>query len=204
MNRSESKYFNTARRMDDALLTLLEKKDFDYITVREICQTAGVNRSTFYLHYETMTDLLEEAVQATLRDFYHSFAPQQNSIRQHLADVPLPELNLLTDEYLQPYLQYFADHHTLIATLQRHARLTGMDSVYQYLYANIFEPILARLSVDESRRRYIISFYLHGLMALIDQWVREGCAMPIPALCQLMRDCVNGQITPLAGTVLGK
>lgn len=88
MNRSESKYFNTARRMDDALLTLLEQKDFDYITVREICQTAQVNRSTFYLHYETMTDLLEEAVQQTLRDFYLAFAPQQSSILSHLADVP--------------------------------------------------------------------------------------------------------------------
>lgn len=36
MNRSESKYFNTARRMDEALLSLLEEKDFAYITVREI------------------------------------------------------------------------------------------------------------------------------------------------------------------------
>lgn len=204
MNRSESKYFNTAKRMDDALLTLLEQKDFDYITVREICQTAQVNRSTFYLHYETMTDLLEEAVQQTLRDFYLAFAPQQSSIRNHLADVPLSELNLLTDEYLMPYLQYLADHCKLFDTLRRHARLTGMDAVYQYLYTQIFEPILARLSVDKSRRRYIISFYLHGLMALIDQWQREGCVLPIPALCQLMRDCVTGEITPLAGAVMEK
>ncbi|MBD9278825.1 MAG: TetR/AcrR family transcriptional regulator, partial [Clostridiales bacterium] len=67
MNRSESKYFGTAVRMDEALMSLLEKKDFPYITVREVCQAAQVNRSTFYLHYETMTDLLEEAVQHALR-----------------------------------------------------------------------------------------------------------------------------------------
>ena len=54
MNRSESKYFNTAVRMDEAFLSLLEKKDFAYITVKEICEAAGVNRSTFYLHYETL------------------------------------------------------------------------------------------------------------------------------------------------------
>lgn len=41
MNRSESKYFNTARRMDEALLSLLEEKDFAYITVREICARRG-------------------------------------------------------------------------------------------------------------------------------------------------------------------
>ena len=34
MNKNESKYFNTALKMDEALLTLLEKKDFDFITVK--------------------------------------------------------------------------------------------------------------------------------------------------------------------------
>ena len=60
MNKNESKYFNTAIKMDEALVTLLEKKDFEYITIKEICNTAGVNRSTFYLHYENTSDLLKE------------------------------------------------------------------------------------------------------------------------------------------------
>ena len=55
--------------MDKAFLELLEKKDFPYITVKEICQAAGVNRSTFYLHYETIADLLEETSQYIIRQF---------------------------------------------------------------------------------------------------------------------------------------
>lgn len=47
MNKSQSKYFNTACLMDEALLSLLQKKDYTYITVKEICEKAGVNRSTF-------------------------------------------------------------------------------------------------------------------------------------------------------------
>ena len=66
MNKSESKYFNTAVRMDEALISLLEKKDFEYITIKEICTAANVNRSTFYLHYENTRDLLEEAVSMIL------------------------------------------------------------------------------------------------------------------------------------------
>ena len=57
MDKRESKYFFTASLMDDALLLLLEKKDFEFITIKELCQKAGVNRSTFYLHYENMNDL---------------------------------------------------------------------------------------------------------------------------------------------------
>ena len=47
MDRTRSKYFNTAVKMDEALIALLKEKDFDYITVKEICTQAGVNRSTF-------------------------------------------------------------------------------------------------------------------------------------------------------------
>ena len=73
MNRSESKYFNTALRMDEALAALLEKKDFEYITVKEICDAAGVNRSTFYLHYENTRDLLDETVDMVQKRFLSYF-----------------------------------------------------------------------------------------------------------------------------------
>ena len=50
MNKQESRYAYTASLMDEALLLLLEEKEFDRITVKELCQKAGVNRTTFYLH----------------------------------------------------------------------------------------------------------------------------------------------------------
>ena len=69
MNKSESKYFHTALRMNEALISLLEKKDLEFTTVKEICETAGVNRSTFYLHYETISDLMNETVEMVDKRF---------------------------------------------------------------------------------------------------------------------------------------
>ena len=63
LSKAESKYYNTACLMNEALILLLEKKDYSFITVKEICEKAGVNRSTFYLHYETMDDLLSESIE---------------------------------------------------------------------------------------------------------------------------------------------
>ena len=48
--------------MVEALLFLLEKKEYDSITVKEIWEKAGVNRSTFYMHYDTKDDLLVETM----------------------------------------------------------------------------------------------------------------------------------------------
>ena len=73
MNKNESKYYNTALLMDEALLQLLEKKDFAFISVKEICQKAGVNRSTFYLHYENTDELLEETIERLNDRFVSSF-----------------------------------------------------------------------------------------------------------------------------------
>ena len=43
MNKSESKYYNTALLMDEALLLLLEKKEYEFITVKEICQKENID-----------------------------------------------------------------------------------------------------------------------------------------------------------------
>ena len=56
--------------MDEALLALLEKKEFAYITIRELCAAAGVNHSTFYLHYQNITELLDESIAYMNRQFY--------------------------------------------------------------------------------------------------------------------------------------
>ena len=69
MNKSESKYFNTALLMDEAILYLLHEKKFEYITITEICKKAGVNRSTFYLHYDNTNDLLSEAIEMLNKKF---------------------------------------------------------------------------------------------------------------------------------------
>ena len=38
MNPSQNRYFRSALAMDEALIALLEKKDLEYITVRELCR----------------------------------------------------------------------------------------------------------------------------------------------------------------------
>ena len=106
MNRSESRYFATAARMDEAFLTLLAKKDFEYITIKEICEVAGVNRSTFYLHYETMSDLLSESVGRMNEQFLACMEKNSDAFFAKLRNCPRDELYLITPDYLTPYLSY--------------------------------------------------------------------------------------------------
>ncbi len=100
MNKSESKYFNTAVKMDKALIKLLDKKAFDFITVKEICNEAGVNRSTFYLHYENTADLLEEAIEYTNEEFLSYFNENGKSFIEDMNNKSDSELMLISPRYL--------------------------------------------------------------------------------------------------------
>lgn len=50
----------TQTAIKDALITLLEKKRFEEITIQEISDLADVNRSTFYTHFIDKYDLLDK------------------------------------------------------------------------------------------------------------------------------------------------
>lgn len=88
--------------MDEAFLDILAEKNFQYITVKEICQRAGVHRSTFYLHYETMADLLNESVESIMAEFYRHF--QHGPLLPDISGSPLEELMLIDSAHLLPYL----------------------------------------------------------------------------------------------------
>ena len=191
MNKSESKYFATAVRMDEAFLTLLEKKDFDYITVKEICEVAGVNRSTFYLHYETMADLLSESVSHMNEQFLAYMKRDSQTFVTKLRDCPLDELYLITPEYLTPYLGYIEQHKRLFRTATENAAVLGMDKSYDRMFCHVFTPILDRYGIPQQDRRYIMAFYIQGLMAIISEWLRNDCADSIAYVVDMIQRCVK-------------
>ena len=100
MNEFNSKYFKTALRMDEALIALLEKKDLEYITVKEICEEADVNRSTFYLHYETVGDLVDETTEMINKRFLSYFPRNERDISDALNGLRLGDLILVTGNTL--------------------------------------------------------------------------------------------------------
>ncbi|WVT90714.1 TetR/AcrR family transcriptional regulator [Enterococcus durans] len=54
------RYYRTKKRMNDAMIELLKIKNFNQITVKDICEKATISRSGFYLHYMDKYDLVEK------------------------------------------------------------------------------------------------------------------------------------------------
>ena len=192
MIRSKSKYFNTAKKMDKALISLLEEKSFEYITVSEICKKASVNRSTFYLHYENTIDLLHETVRFLLDDFIAYFHIDRNNITNQFKESSLDELNFISDEYLHPYLSYIKDNKRVFSTVILHSDSFGVNEVFQRLYENIFNPILERYKYPPEDRMYVMMFYLNGITAIVTEWLKDDCEKTVEEVSQIIHECIFG------------
>lgn len=60
MERINQRVTLTKRMLKEAVLGLARKKELEQITVAELCREAGINRATFYRHYQIPKDVLME------------------------------------------------------------------------------------------------------------------------------------------------
>lgn len=191
MNKSESKYFNTALRMDEALIALLEEKDLEYITVKEICHRAGVNRSTFYLHYETIADLVNETMETINRRFESYFPRRGEELLGDLDRREREELVLVTREYLLPYLRFIRDNKKVYRAAFRNPGSMQAHTRYGELKRHILDPVLERFEIPSAHRPYYMAYYVEGIIAIIKEWLRQDCADEVEMIARIIESCVR-------------
>lgn len=66
----------TSHQIRQGFLQLLQKKDYDSITVKDISEEAGINRTTFYLFYDSKSALAKETCAIFLNGFTERMTPQ--------------------------------------------------------------------------------------------------------------------------------
>lgn len=194
MNKAESKYYNTALLMNQAFVEILNKKDFEFITVKEICEKAGVNRSTFYLHYETINDLLEECIENSNKNFLAYFNKSGEDFLKNLNTSSKEDLIFITPKYLTPYLTYIKENKIIHQVAVKHENIMNSVKKFNALNKYIFTPIFNRFGIDEKKQNYVIMYYLNGITAIINEWIRNGCKDEIEYIEQVIMECIRPNI----------
>ena len=185
MKKNESKYFYTASLMNQALLALLEKKDLEFISVTEITKKAGVNRSTFYLHYDNIYELLEETIENLNKEFLSSFTQEKSFDVQSKNN-----LFLLTEEYLVPYLNFCKTNKRILKLVHQKPQLFQNESAYKKMYDRIFYPAISQFIKNETQRIYTLEFFTKGVVGIIHKWIALDCQTEIDELIAIIKNCV--------------
>lgn len=189
MAKSQSKYSVCAKLMNEALVALLEKKDFDYITIKEICKKAGVNRSTFYLHYENIYDLLQEVINGLNTQFIKEF--NKKELSENIGSLPVDKLIFITTEYITPYLNFIKDNLKIFKVIYKNPALFKVEENYYKTYNECLYPIISRFNVPLNKREYYLTFYTSGVTAIVKEWIKKECEDSIEFITEIILDCVD-------------
>ena len=191
MNRAENRYFQTAARMNRALLELLGEKGYEYITVKELCARAGVNRSTFYLHYDGMADLLSETVEQTLQSLLDKFEERPEDFIRRIGTDERENLILLTPRYLSVYLEFIRENRAVLRAAYSNPEALQTRNTVRNLTRHILCPIMRRFGIPEGDMPYYAAFYLRGAMAIVEEWLSSDCSRSDAEIAELLITCIH-------------
>ncbi|TSI05759.1 TetR/AcrR family transcriptional regulator [Lysinibacillus sp. BW-2-10] len=66
--KTDLRVLKTQKLIKEALISLIDRKGFESITIQDVADEALINRATFYLHYQDKYDLLEQISNAYLNE----------------------------------------------------------------------------------------------------------------------------------------
>lgn len=77
----------TQRAIKDSFFALVEERDFEHISVKDITDRAMISRNTFYLHYEDKYDLLNKICDELMRKLFFGVGKQLRREQQLKVDI---------------------------------------------------------------------------------------------------------------------
>lgn len=188
MNKSEAKFYNTAIKMNNALFKLLEKKSFQDISVSEICDVAGVNRSSFYSHYNNTYDLLKETHLNFMKEFSTSFEESINKI--DISQIIIEDF--ISDKFIIPFLKFIKKNKKIYKIYTKNLNIFDTTTFYNQLLEKIWIPACKQKGLEDHTIIYYMSkYYLTGMTAVINEWVNNNCEDDILLICEIIILCVR-------------
>lgn len=154
-----------------ALSELMEEKPFHKITIKEICERADLNRTTFYLHYTDQTQLLNEIIERIEEDMAKCIAtPGDESDGQHR---------------LEKYLEYVKANARIYKTLMKSDDEGGARTrIIMDIFIDIKDSLPELGSPKETR--YIYRYVIDGTISMILDWIDNDFDLSIEALAGLI------------------
>lgn len=155
----------TKRRLQLGLACLMRRKSVNQITVKELVSEAGINRSTFYLHYKDISDLLQETESELLK-----------MIRR--AGESYPAADTENNSVLCFFEEIFRimDRNREIAgaLMGAYGDAAFMSSIETCLKDYGREVLENRADGSSEEIKYFYSFCMLGCLGFVRTWLEEG------------------------------
>jgi len=148
----------TKHALDDALKEVLKKKSFNRVTIKDITDTCGVNRMTFYYHFVDMRDLIEWSLtENILKNFKmeHIYQMWKENLRDTfnaMIENRAYVYKIVHSKYYQIFEMYVYNISSMIMLNVINERASGWD-------------------ISEKDKVFISDFYSYALSGVVLKWI---------------------------------
>lgn len=172
----------TKKAMAMSIKQLMTKKPLSKITVQDIVDNCGLNRQTFYYHFQDKYDLVNwiyftEAVES-IAVYQNNSSNWSEGIRQVML-------------YLMKNRSFYIN---ALNTPGQNAFDGYLFEVTHELIAQVVDDLAEGEQVNLSEKKFIANFYTHAIVGIAIEWLKNGLQETPDVICSRLRDIVAGSM----------
>lgn len=187
--KTDLRILKTKEALHESLIFLLKERPLDAISITELCQTAKINRGTFYQHYGKVEDLFEEYFKEIMKDLEESY---QEPYR-HTSRLEATELNPATIRifhHIEKYKKFY------LIVFSKNVPLS-----YYYLLFDEINGLMRRDFISQGTDGgadidMLSAYQSNAILGMVIQWHREAFQKSAAAM--------NEQLVKILKIRLGK
>jgi AcrR family transcriptional regulator len=151
----------TKKAIKEVFVQLLNDKPLAQITVKDIAAECGINRNSFYYHFEDMPSLIEEIMREQVEEIICKNQPA----------VSMEEcFNVAMESARSSKRAIFHIYNSISRDVFEQYLMKGCNYAVELYIAKMFGD----LEIDEEKKQDIIRFYKWLAFGAISEWLESG------------------------------
>ena len=162
----------TKKAIMDSFVKMLSQKSFDKITIKDIIEDCGLNRSTFYANYVDLYDLADKVRVHLESEVNHLYETERTQ-------------KFNSNDYLRLF-RHIQENQLFYRTYFK----LGYDNQYEIQF---YDTEQAKQDFNNQYIDYHMEFFKSGLTAIIKRWLAGGCRETPEEMDHIVRSEYQGR-----------
>lgn len=176
VNRGEDRRVRkTKKALRQSLFKLLEEKPISQITVTELASAADVNRSTFYIYYSDVNDMMDK-MQEEIYSILVRILVFFNGDFGNLSEFTF---------YCTKFLEFCKENYDLCRFVMKNDGNNQLANRLKLAIRDVV-PDSAKTYEKEDPRYYLTTFALSGMISVALNWMDDGMKVPPTDMARFM------------------
>lgn len=178
--KNNQRYKDSEKKIQDALMKLMENRELQGVSVQDICKLAQINRTTFYSHYDDIYDLMTKTERMIRLELLSTFEARGVKMQ-----------NVFHHDFLLFFLQHIEKNRTFYRICLCQRTRFPVNEGFEPLWRTVVKPHCDRRGItDENRMLYYLTFYQAGFTMILRRWVEGDCQETPEELCAILSACL--------------